>query len=169
MANRNIKWFYSLRGLPEMETHSSTLAWKIPWMDEPGRLQSMGSQRIGHNWATSPSPDGSAVKNLPANTEGTIRCWFYSWVEKIPWRRKWQLTPNIFAWEIPWTEEPGRLQSMRSQHWLAILTRNIRVKHDLVTKSQQSSLIIREMQIKTTASSKLKKYHLILVRMLMRV
>ena len=37
----------------EMATHSSTLAWKIPWMDEPGRLQSMGSQRVGHNWATS--------------------------------------------------------------------------------------------------------------------
>ena len=31
----------------EMATHSSTLAWKIPWMEEPGRLQSMGSQRIG--------------------------------------------------------------------------------------------------------------------------
>ena len=33
----------------EMTTHSSTLAWKIPWMEEPGRLQSMGSQRIGHD------------------------------------------------------------------------------------------------------------------------
>ena len=33
--------------------HSSTLAWKIPWMEEPGRLQSMGSLRVGHNWATS--------------------------------------------------------------------------------------------------------------------
>ena len=31
----------------EMATHSSTLAWKIPWMEEPGRLQSMGSQRVG--------------------------------------------------------------------------------------------------------------------------
>ena len=31
-----------------MATHSSTLAWKIPWMEEPGRLQSMGSQRVGH-------------------------------------------------------------------------------------------------------------------------
>ena len=37
----------------EMATHSSILAWKIPWMEEAGRLQSMGSQRIGHNWATS--------------------------------------------------------------------------------------------------------------------
>ena len=33
----------------EMATHSSTLAWKIPWTEEPGRLRSMGSQRVGHN------------------------------------------------------------------------------------------------------------------------
>ena len=33
----------------EMATHSSTLAWKIPWMEETGRLQSMGSQRVGHD------------------------------------------------------------------------------------------------------------------------
>ena len=33
----------------EMATHSSTLAWKIPWAEEPGGLQSMGSQRVGHN------------------------------------------------------------------------------------------------------------------------
>ena len=37
----------------EMATHSSILAWEIPRMEEPGRLQSMGSQRIGHDWATS--------------------------------------------------------------------------------------------------------------------
>ena len=36
-----------------MAPHSSTLAWKIPWMEEPGRLQSMGSQRVRHDWATS--------------------------------------------------------------------------------------------------------------------
>ena len=33
----------------EMATHSSSLAWKIPWTEEPGRLQSMGSQRVGHD------------------------------------------------------------------------------------------------------------------------
>ena len=33
----------------EMATHSSTVAWKIPWMEEPGRLQSMGLQRVGHD------------------------------------------------------------------------------------------------------------------------
>ena len=37
----------------EMATHSSTLAWKIPWTEEPGRLQSMGLQRVRHDWATS--------------------------------------------------------------------------------------------------------------------
>ena len=49
----------------EMETHSSTLAWKIPRTEEPGRLQSMGSQRLGHKWATSLS--------------------FFSFCEKILW------------------------------------------------------------------------------------
>ena len=37
----------------EMTNHSSTLAWKIPWTEELDRLQSMGSQRVGHDWATS--------------------------------------------------------------------------------------------------------------------
>ena len=41
-----------------MAPHSSTFAWKIPWMEEPGRLQSMGSQRVGHNWAASLSRIG---------------------------------------------------------------------------------------------------------------
>ena len=36
----------------EMATHSSTHAWKIPWMEKSGGLQSMGSQRVGHDWAT---------------------------------------------------------------------------------------------------------------------
>ena len=34
-----------------MATHSGILAWRIPWMEEPGRLQSTGSQRVGHNWS----------------------------------------------------------------------------------------------------------------------
>ena len=46
-----------------MATHSCTLAWKIPWMEEPGRLQSMGSQRVGHNWATSLSLHFQDIKS----------------------------------------------------------------------------------------------------------
>ena len=43
--------------------HSSTLAWRIPWMEEPGRLQSMGSLRVGHNWAISLSRIGEGNGN----------------------------------------------------------------------------------------------------------
>ena len=42
---RSLNWEDPLK--KEMATHSSTLAWKIPWTEEPGRLQSMGSQRVG--------------------------------------------------------------------------------------------------------------------------
>ena len=48
---RSLGWEEPLE--KEMATHSSTLAWKIPWTKEPGRLQSMESQRVGRNWATS--------------------------------------------------------------------------------------------------------------------
>ena len=59
-----------------MATYSSTLAWKIPWMEEPGRLQSMGSLRVGHDWATS-----------------------LSLFTFMHWRRKWQPTPVFLPGE----------------------------------------------------------------------
>ena len=40
----------------EMATHSSILAWEVPWTEEPGRLQSVGSQRVGHDLVTKPQP-----------------------------------------------------------------------------------------------------------------
>ena len=48
-AYLSLKWEMQEK---EMATHSSILAWISPWIEEPGRLQSMGSQRVGHNWAT---------------------------------------------------------------------------------------------------------------------
>ena len=59
-----------------MAPHSSTLAWKIPWMEEPGRLQSRGSLRVGHDWATS-----------------------LSLLTFMHWRRKWQPTPVFLPGE----------------------------------------------------------------------
>ena len=44
-----IKWFYEDLSEKAMAPHSSTLAWKIPWTEEPGRLQSMGSRTVGHD------------------------------------------------------------------------------------------------------------------------
>ena len=46
-------FYQSFLLLHTMAPHSSTFAWKIPWMEEPGRLQSMGLLRVGHDWATS--------------------------------------------------------------------------------------------------------------------
>ena len=50
-------WVWSLGGEDTLEKamapHSSTLAWKVPWTEEPDRLQSMGSPRVGHDWGTS--------------------------------------------------------------------------------------------------------------------
>ena len=59
-----------------MAPHSSTLVWKIPWMEEPGRLQSMGSLRVGHDWVIS-----------------------LSLFTFMHWRRKWQPTPVFLPGE----------------------------------------------------------------------
>ena len=139
-----------------MAPHSSTLAWKIPWMEEPGRLQSMGSRRVGHDWATSlslftflhwrrkwqPTPvflpgESQGLWSLVAAVYGVTQSrtwlkWLSSKVEFKPvsgklaavmkhsylWRistpQEKALAPHscTLAWKIPWTEEPGRLQSM---------------------------------------------------------
>ena len=59
-----------------MAPHSSTLSWKIPWMEELGKLQSMGSLRVGHDWETSLS--------------------LFTFTH---WRRKWQPTPVFLPGE----------------------------------------------------------------------
>ena len=47
-----------------MAIYFSILAWEIPWTEEPGELQSMGSQRVGHNWATTTTTDLSFTPYL---------------------------------------------------------------------------------------------------------
>ena len=49
ISNQNGMIYSNLLLEKEMATHSSILAWRIPWMEEPGGLQSMGSQRVGHD------------------------------------------------------------------------------------------------------------------------
>ena len=71
---RSLDWEDALE--KEMATHSTTLAWKIPWTKEPGRLQSMGSQRVEHDrvtslWSVVASQVMVVVKN-PANA-GDVR------------------------------------------------------------------------------------------------
>ena len=74
-----MRWYLNLDSLTlekAMAPHSSTLAWKIPWREEPGRLQSMGSLRVGHDWVTS-----------------------LSLFTFMHWRRKWQPTPVFLPGE----------------------------------------------------------------------
>ena len=72
-------------------------------------------------------PGGSVVKKPPANAANSEDMGLTPGVRKIPWRRKWQLTPVFQPGKIPWTEESGMLQSKRSQ----------RVGHNLATKQQR--------------------------------
>ena len=125
----------------EMSTHSSILAWKIPWMEEPGRLQSMGLQRVGHNWATSlthslawlvvsysgfgegngiplqysclENPmDGGAWK---AAAQGVAdgRTWLSDFTFTFHFHALEMAThSSVLAWRIPGMGEPGGLLSM---------------------------------------------------------
>ena len=71
----------------EMATHSMTLAWKIPWREKPGRLQSMGSQRVGHDLSDFTVTSGE--KAMAPHS-------------------------SVLAWRISGTGEPGGLPSMGS-------------------------------------------------------
>jgi len=83
-----------------MAPHSSTLAWKIPWTEEPGRLQSMGSLRVGHDWATSLSLF-TFLLNL-----------YFRVIKYLTRRRKWQLTPVFLP-----GESQGRGSLVRCRLW----------------------------------------------------
>ena len=85
----------------EMATHSSVLAWRIPGTEEPGVLQSMGSQRVRHD--------------LQLNNSN----WYY---QGLRTNSEKAMAPHssTLVWKISWAEEPGRLQSMGL----------LRVRHD---------------------------------------
>ena len=100
-----------------MAPHSSTLAWKTPWMEEPGGLLSMGSHRVGHNWSDLAAAAAAAMitfwasqaawwlkKKKSAVQEMPKTQIWHSWVE-ISWNRKWQPT-SVFL--------PGQFHGQRS-------------------------------------------------------
>ena len=92
LFKKNIYFTRKHLDLPEnMAPHSSTLAWKILWTEEPGRLQSMGSRRVRHDWTTS-----------------------LSLFTFLHWRRKWQPTPVFLPGESQWRRSLGGLPSLGS-------------------------------------------------------
>ena len=93
--------FESFSSEKAMAPHSNTLAWKIPRMEEPGRLQSMGSRRVGLNWATS-----------------------LSLFTFMHWRRKWQPSPVFLLGESQdggawWAAFYGVTQNQTWLKWLS--------------------------------------------------
>ena len=106
-----------------MAAHSSILAWKIPWTADPGRLPSMGSQRVGHDWATSLSTftlgyeegNGNPLQySWPGKSHGwrSLVGWSpwgrwvrHNWVTSLSlftfmhWGKKWQPTPVFLPGE----------------------------------------------------------------------
>jgi len=87
-----------------MAPHSSTLAWKIPWAEEPGGLQSVGLRRVGHDWVTS-----------------------LSLFTFMHWRRKWQPTPVFLPEESQgrgawWAAVYGVTQSRTRLKWLSSIS-----------------------------------------------
>ena len=101
-------------------SHSSTLAWKIPWTEEPGRLQSMGSLRVGHDWVTS--------------------LLLFTFMH---WRRKWQPT-SVFLpgesqeWQAWWVAVYGVAQSWTRLKRLSSSSSNLSKNRPQLCMSAQS-------------------------------
>ena len=91
----------------EMATHSSILAWRIPWTEEPGGLQPMGSQRVGHDWATSLTylEFNKYLLIITALIFLPSVLFFSTFILKVQ-RRQWQHTPVLL---------PGNSHGRRSQ------------------------------------------------------
>ena len=120
--------FYLPRSRKETEKamapHSSILAWKIPWMEKPGGLQSMGSLRVGQDWATS-----------------------LSLFTFMHWRRKWQPTPVLLPGESQGRRSLvaavyGVTQSRTRLKWFSSSSSMLWTR----TKNSYSSIVGREWE-----------------------
>ena len=134
-----------------MAPHSSTLAWKIPWTEEPGRLQSVGSRRVGHDCATS-----------------------LSLFTFMHWRRKWQPTPVFLPgesqgrWSLVGCRLWGRTESdtteATQQQQQQLSHRYFRLKNPTLLCEKTESLDIqmrqgKYMQVKLQESSLRIEYY----------
>ena len=104
MDNKDSIWYSVVE--KAMAPHSGALTWKIPRMEEPGGLQSMGSLRVEHDWSTS-----------------------LSLFTFLHWRRKWQPTPVFLPGESQgrgawWAAVYGVAQSWTRLKWLSIVTKD---------------------------------------------
>ena len=97
----------------EMATHSSNLVWKIPWTEDAAMLQSLGLQRVRHNWVTNTAKNPPAMQNTCVRSLGL----------EDPLKKGMAAQSSIPAWVFLWTGKPRQVQSMGNQ----------RVRQDWVT------------------------------------
>ena len=123
-------------------THSSTLAWKIPWTEQPGRLQSMGLLRAGHDWATS-----------------------LSLFTFMHWRRKWQPIPVFLPGESQgqgawWAAIYGVAQSWTRLKWLSSSSSSsLYCKHRRIETDYALDLTINFLELNIVSYSSTRSNH----------
>ena len=127
-----------------MAPHSNTLAWKIPWMEEPDRLQSMGSLRVGHDWATSLSlftfmfgeGNGSPLQCSCLENPRDGGAWWaavcrvaqsQTWLKGLSKMRSYwsnscvlSLFSRVWLFVTPWTvacQAPPSMEFSRQEYW----------------------------------------------------
>ena len=149
----------------EMSTHSRTLAWKIPWTEEPGRLQSMGPQRVRHDWATELNWTEGIITHTHIHTciwmytcewvcmcIHLCACMYTYWASLVAQRLK-RLPPTRETWVRSLGQEDPLEKEMATHSstltWRILWTEepgglqstgSQRVGHNWVTKQQQCNI-----------------------------
>ena len=120
----------------EMAAHSSILAWKIPWTEEPGRLQSMGSQRVGHDWATSLDPWSWSCHAANLQNSFILQNWNSITIKQTK-KSSFHALPSPSHWQSPST--------FIFMNWITLGTKYKLVTHYLISCDGLISLSLFSM------------------------
>ena len=122
----------------EMATLSSILSWEIAWTEEPGRLQSLGSQRVRHNWVTEQQQQQNKLLLLPPIAP-SIRVFSNESTLRMRWPKYWSFSFSI----IPSKEYPGLISF--GMDWLDLLAVQGTLKSLLQHHSSKASILWRSI------------------------
>ena len=117
-----------------MATHSSVLAWTIPWTEKPGRLQSMGSPRVGHDWSDLAA--AAAAYQIRAIIYTPFPSWTYVWCsKKVEFKQTFRIPMNhilVCAYlhdrETKWNDTQDRSMSLKASQRRWIMSWVLRVE-----------------------------------------